>query len=119
MGATQPDIQRHADDAVESVRAMAAVARGRLLPAPFAHDVLGSLQALAGMLPQAFDGISLGLHLALVELDTYEVDGASPIARTADAQTALSEAGRLADELVLLLETAQESVSQQGHRPWK
>lgn len=118
MGASMPDVQRHADDAFESVRAMSRVSDDRVLPAPFAHEVFGSLHDLALMLPQVFDQLSTSLYRALIELDTYESDGGSPIDRTAEARARLAEASTLAVQMGAALEGAQDAVSLQGHRPW-
>lgn len=110
-------IAQHADDAYESIRALAHTYVGRPpVPAPEAYALLGSLKRAGGhTLEQVLNDVAAGLRRSLLAYDVY--DNARPPRESVEtAAGAMEDAASLIGAAARLLEQAQTAISQQGYR---
>jgi hypothetical protein len=100
-----PDEVRHAGDALDSIGALARVARGRVLPAYAVAGVLKNLRDMAGQLPDALDEVAKALSRSGEDLHSADLDGGEAMKRSAGA----SEEMRFAAEVARVLSSQLEA----------
>ena len=112
-----PAVVKEADDAYEAIRAINHLTNFGPIPAPDVYRVLGNLKHAGGHgLAQALDQLSRGLIDSLDKYDVYEDDGGDPKANANVASTYLKEAALKAQEIGVLLGSAQSAISRQGYK---
>ncbi|OLT43959.1 hypothetical protein BJF86_13285 [Serinicoccus sp. CNJ-927] len=102
--------------AYESIRAINHLTSyGYAVPAPVLYDVLGNLQGVGYLLPQALTQLGEGLEKSLAEYDVY--DTAGDLHESVDvARGHLLTAADAARTLGAALEAAQSAIAGQGYR---
>ena len=100
----------------ESIRAINHLAsQGYAMPAPVLCDVLGNLQGVGYLLPQALTQLGEGLEKSVAEYDVYDTAG-DPHESIDVARGHLLTAADAARTLGAALEAAQSAIAGQGYR---